>query len=64
MAMTKIQREILKANIRAELCFKIPPYISSPEEWASAIDKSTDAISVIVDTAMDIIKKRIKEVAE
>ena len=54
--MTNIQREILKADIRAELCFKIPPYISSPEEWASAIDKSTDAI-------MDIIKKRIKEVA-
>ena len=52
--MTKTQMEILKAEIRVELGFKIPPYISTPEEWASAVEASTDAI-------MEIIKKRNKE---
>ena len=55
--MTKIQVELLKAQIRVELGFKIPPYISSPEEWASAIEASTDVV-------MDIIEKHIKESAE
>ena len=36
--MTETEREILKAEIRLELCFKIPPFISSANEWASAID--------------------------
>ena len=52
--MTEIQVELLKAQIRVELGFKIPPYISSPEEWTSAVEASTDAV-------MDIIEKHIKE---
>ena len=52
--MTETERETLKAEIRLELCFKIPPFISSANEWASAIDASTDAI-------MEIIGKHDKE---
>jgi len=52
--MTKIQEELLMAEMKAELSLKIPCYLSSPEEWASAVDASTDAVT-------EIAKKYIKE---
>ena len=54
MAMTDMQKGILKAEINAKLCHTVATKITTPDEWIDSIEVSTRAI-------MEIIEKHDKE---